>query len=388
MTTLRAIRVLHLGSPTGLYGAERWILALARHLPDDIESFIAVIEDQPGLQAPLCEYARRLGFRTHVFHSLGKLSLSAIKQIRQFVREHDIDVLHTHGYKTDLIGLIAVAGTGCRIIATPHGWSVDAGFKLQIYEQLDRIAFMFLDRIVPLSQQLFNELHHRPGLRTRLMLVPNGIDLSEVDAVAARAPELLLEKGRGAFLIGYIGQLIARKRLDTLIRAFARLQVPGKELWLIGDGAQRAELQELAHALGETERIQFFGYRDDRIALLQALDVFVMPSGLEGIPRCVLEAMAVGVPVIASDIPGCRELIEPDQSGLLFPVGDINELERQLNRLATDSDLRACLASRGQIMVRGKFSANAMAQAYACLYRQLAAHEHRPAVGHPGRREW
>jgi len=112
--------VLQLGSPTGLYGAERWIIALAKHLrPDQVESIVGTIKDAPGDVPPLCRQAAAMGLRTEVFESHGKLSLTAVRLLNAFIRANRIDILHTHGYKTDILGWAAVRSTGCKAVSTP-----------------------------------------------------------------------------------------------------------------------------------------------------------------------------------------------------------------------------------------------------------------------------
>ena len=374
MSSSKKIRVLQLGSPTGLYGAERWILALVKHLPKtEIESVVSVIKDSPGVEPSLCAESARLGAKTRVFESHGRLSLSAIGQLRRFIHDHSIDILHTHGYKTDVLGFLAVRGTKCKIISTPHGWSTDAGLKLQIYEALDRLLFRGLDAVVPLSSDLYEGLVRLPGLKKKLRLVLNGVDLSEVDAAAEPSRELQKWKAQGGLIIGYIGQLIPRKGLNTLLHAFNRLDVPGKRLCIVGEGSQRNELESLAKQLGEHETVDFLGFREDRIALLKCFDVLVLPSKLEGIPRCLLEAMAARVAVIASDIPGCRVLVEDKVTGLLFQVDDHVGLTERLTALLTNPRHRDSIARAGQTLVRREFSAHSMALKYADLYRTLAA---------------
>ena len=166
---MKKIRVLQLGSPTGLYGAERWILALIKHLdPEKVESVVAVIKDAPSLDAPLCREAESLGFHSHCIEAYGKVNFSAARRLRELIQKEDIDILHSHGYKTDLIGLLATRGTRCKIISTPHGWSKGGGFKLWCYEMMDRRIFPFLDGVVPLSEGLRDELRHIPGLGRKL----------------------------------------------------------------------------------------------------------------------------------------------------------------------------------------------------------------------------
>lgn len=378
----RPVRVLHLGSSTGLYGAERWILALVRNLPaGQVDSHVAAIKDAPGEGPALCEQAAQFGVRTAVFEAHGKISWPAVGQIRQYIRTHAIDVLHTHGYKTDLIGLLAVRGTECRIVSTPHGWSANAGLKVQLYEWLDRMAFPFLDAVAPLSPELHEGLKRIPRLKHKLHLIRNGVDLSEIDTTNAPAPELEAWRAQGAFIVGYIGQLIPRKGVDVLIRAFSQLELPGKRLCLIGEGPQRAELEQLAASVCAPGEVHFLGYRTDRIALLKRFDVFVLASALEGIPRCLLESLAAQVPVIATDIPGCRDLVEHERTGWLVPVGDVGSLARTLARAAANAEERAALASAGEAKVRAEFSAERMAREYTALYQAvLTGRDGQPAA--------
>jgi glycosyltransferase involved in cell wall biosynthesis len=180
-------------------------------------------------------------------------------------------------------------------------------------------------------------------------------------------------KAGGAFVVGYIGQLIARKRVDTLIEAFAGLQDKTAVLFMIGDGDQRGALEALANQLGLAGRVRFLGFRNDRLDFLRGFDVLVLPSALEGIPRCLMEAMAAGVPVVGTRIPGISDLIDDAQTGLIFDVGATEQLEECLNRLSLDHALREGLALNANRRVTESFSASAMAVNYLCLYQQLTA---------------
>jgi glycosyltransferase involved in cell wall biosynthesis len=366
------LRVLHLGSPTGLYGAERWIIALVRHLDvDEVESVVGVIRDQPGYRAELCEQAALYGAKTHTFDSFGRFNLTSVTQLRRFIRERQIDIVHTHGYKTDLVGLLATAGTPCRIISTPHGWTVEAEFKLKVYEAIDRLSFAFMSAVAPLSDQLHRELMRMPWLRRRLHPIRNGVDLSEVHAAPASCPEMEAFATKGEFRLGYIGRLHQSKGLDYLVRALALIPERSVRLCLIGEGPMRDELGKLAKQLGVADRVTFFGYRPDRLSFLKQMDAFVLPSLSEGIPRCVLEAMAANVAVIATDIPGCRPLVHDGRTGLLVPVCDAAALATAIAKLAGAPALRARLAAAGKTLVETEFSAAIMATRYQELYRNV-----------------
>ena len=366
----RPLRVLHMGSPTGLYGAERWILALIKHLPtEQIESFVGVIKDAPDLEAPLCTVASELGFKTHVIESYGKLSRSAVGQLRRVLIDHQIDILHTHGYKTDLIGSLAARGTRCKTLSTPHGWSVNAGIKLQVYEALDRFCFLFMDAVAPLSGELYDGLKSVPGLKRKLYLIENAVDLSEIDAPSTLPEPVQSWRNEQRFIIGYIGQLISRKHVETLIEAFSKLGGDKKRLCIVGEGPQRTAIETLTHSLGEQTRVTLLGFRSDRIALLKGFNVLVLPSELEGIPRCIMEAMGARVPVIASDIPGCQALVDDGETGFLFQVADADTLTLRLREISENATLSKKFALRAREKIEKQFSAALMAKRYAALYQ-------------------
>jgi glycosyltransferase involved in cell wall biosynthesis len=369
------IRVLQLGSPNGLFGAERWILALARHLPaDSIETIVGVIQDVEGAsEAPLLAEARGLGMETLSITAPGRVNAASVRALRAMLRERRIDVLHTHFYKSTIVGALAVRGTDCRLLATPHGWNTGAGVKLQAYEWAERVAFGWADAIAPLSADLERGLRRLPWVRGRLTLISNGVDLDEVGASSAVETSVQAARSAGEFVVGYIGQLIERKRVDTLIDAFASLRVDARRMFIVGDGDQRARLEARAAERGVGDRVHFTGFRDDRLELLRGFDALVLPSTLEGIPRCLMEAMAAGVAVVATDIAGTRDLVVDGQSGLLFPVGDSRSLAAALEAVQGDDGLRNRLVTAGSARVNEYFSARAMAMRYARLFETLRA---------------
>jgi glycosyltransferase involved in cell wall biosynthesis len=366
---------MQLGSPTGLYGAEHWILALIRHLDRaEVETVVSVIRDDPSLEAPLCEVARREGFRTFVIEAPGRFNWAAVRQLRRYIVENKIDVLHTHGYKMDIAGLFATRGTSCRLVTTPHGWSTQAGLALRIYEGVDRAIFPFFDAVVPLSETLRDGLLKVPGVSRKLQLIRNAVDISEIDATDALAPEIARWREEGQFIVGYVGQLISRKGLPVLLEAFAKLATPKKKLALVGDGPQRAELEQQVAALGIQADVRFFGFRTDRLGFMKGFDVFALPSRLEGIPRCLMESMAARVAIVASDIPGCNDIVRHDSTGLLFPLDDAAALAAAMTRVM-DPDTRERLRANARRFVVDEYSASAMARRYQDLFRRLLSVE-------------
>lgn len=366
------IKVLQLGSPNGLYGAERWILALIKHLdPAKIESWVASIRDEPHLEAPLCNEAEKLGMRTHIFDCYGKANILAVRQLRKFIRQNEIHIIHTHGYKTDLIGFLVTRGTDCRIVSTPHGWTKQPDLKLRIYEIGNRMIFPFLDAVAPLSDDLDRLLRWIPGLKGRLHLIQNGVDIDEISNTGHVASEISALKADGGFVIGYIGRLTPGKGLDVLLNAVKEYGEPNWCVAIVGDGEQNAELKSMVAGLGIGDRITFFGFRPDRLSFLKGFDLFALPSRSEGIPRCLMEAMAAGVPVVASDIPGCRYLVDGKTTGILFQTDHPEELAKSIKKLHADPHLRESLGRAGQEFIQERFSARRMAREYEELFQHL-----------------
>jgi glycosyltransferase involved in cell wall biosynthesis len=368
----KRIRVLQLGSPIGLYGAERWILALVNHLDNNqVESWIATIRDAPNLHATLSREEEGGAIPKFVFDCPGRLNFSAIPLLKKFIREHSIDILHTHGYKTDLIGLGAVRGTRCKIITTPHGWTSHPDLKLGCYELLDRLAFPFFDAVVPLSDEIHRKLRIIPGLKKKLHLIRNGVDVEEVDCAAGIADEMREWKQDGAFVIGYVGRLTSGKALEVLLKAVAQAGQAHWRVAFIGEGEQELELKDLVQSLGLTGQVVFFGYRKDRLAFLKGFDLFVLPSRSEGISRSIMEAMIASVPVVASDIPGCRQIIDPGKTGLLFPLDQPGQLAEAIKKMEDDPNLRDAFSRQAREFILTHFSAQRMGREYGQLFKSL-----------------
>jgi len=368
----KKIKVLQLGSPLGLYGAERWILALIRHLDTiNVESFVASIKDEPHLKVQLCIEAEKLGFPLKIIESYGKFNLLAVSHLRKFIIENEINILHTHHYKTDIIGLFATLATSCKIVSTPHGWTKRPDLKLWVYELFDRLIFSFFDAIAPLSENLCKSLSVIPTIKNKLHYIRNGVDINEIEDVKEIANEIESLKSEGYFVIGYIGRLIPGKGLDILLKAVAKYSEPHWIVVIIGEGELLSELKSMVQEFNISKQVIFLGFRPNRLAYLKGFDTFVLPSRSEGIPRCLMEAMVAGIPVVASDIPGCRDLVDGKTTGLLFRLDKPKQLAYSIKRISSDPILRESLCRNAREFILLHFSAARMANEYEKLYFKL-----------------
>ncbi len=368
----KPLKVLQLGSSSGLYGAERWILSLVKYFNlSKVMPYVGAVVDGGEDEAPLCKEAIDIGVESVTFHAAGRFSFSVIRDLRHYIREHSIDIVHSHGYKTDFLALVASYGLECKIVTTPHGWTENPDFKLSLYEKFDRFMFPFFDRVVPLSDGLMDSIAAGWSGRSRSVMIRNGVDIGEIEALDQVSAEIEVLKSGGNIVIGYIGRLVAGKAVDVLVRSMALLLNTKTKLLIIGEGDEQPALQVLSESLGVQDRISFLGFRADRLAYLKGFDMFVLPSRSEGIPRCVMEAMAAEVPVIASDIPGCRTLIDGKSTGLLFDMDDEQELARRIEQLIDSPSLRSDLTHKAKTFLKQKYSSERMAQEYEELFESM-----------------
>jgi glycosyltransferase involved in cell wall biosynthesis len=362
-----SIRVAHLIGSTGMYGAERWILAQLRYL-DQRRTRMSIINlvDKPGQKSAIVTQGQKLGYDAQDLYTGGRFNPLGVLRLAKIVRQNRFAVLHSHGYKSDIVGLIAGRLAATKVISTPHGWTKEKDKKLLLYERLGRACLKFFDRVCPLSASLYDGLCARDIKKSRMTLILNGVDIREIDEAPVKA------KSNGKKRIGYVGQFLERKNLDDLVEAFFRLERSDCELYLIGDGPCREKILRRIESQNGQSAVYCPGYAANRLEDLKGFDVFVLPSLLEGIPRCIMEAHAAGIPVVATDIEGVRDLVKSEQTGLLVPPRNPAALAEAINRILNSSDLATRLAAGGRKLIEERFSAAKMAAQYETLYLSMS----------------
>lgn len=370
---MTALRVLQFITPNGFYGAERWVWALVNNLdPQAVVCDLAVTREGPDQDLTVADQYPGNG-QVHYLDMNSRLDIGVVRQLADLINRNGIDIIHTHGYKSDIIGLMAARKAGIRCVSTPHGYPARAGFKMSLFIRAGVVALKRFDAIAPLSPDLMKDMKRFQIRPDKVHFIENGVDLTELE------PHRKLSDASSGKLaaphLGYVGQLIARKNIANMIRMFQRVwqQYPEAQLTLVGDGSDRPALEALAQSLPCADRIRFMGFCSDRLDLVKTFDAFVMTSSLEGIPRCLMEAMAIGTPVIAYDIPGVNDLVQDGETGLLAPLGDIEQLARQVLRIAEEPVLRHQLIQQARTRVDEHFSARRMAAEYEALFSELVA---------------
>ena len=232
----------------------------------------------------------------------------------------------------------------------------------------------YFDAVAPLSEELVSDMARFGVPAGRTQLIRNGVDLTEIDALVTTTTGES-EKVPVHKTLGFIGQMIPRKGLPDLLEVFDRLyrEDSSIRLELLGDGRQRNELESQAQGRKSGQAVSFLGFRADRLERLSGFNLFVMTSSLEGIPRCMMEAMAMGVPIVAYDIPGVDQLIEHGKTGLLAPHGDLDTLEKLCRELLSNDQLAARLVANARKLIVDRYSAARMARQYERLFEELVS---------------
>jgi glycosyltransferase involved in cell wall biosynthesis len=306
-----------------------------------------------------------------------------VRRLQTIIEFEGVDVVHTHYLGALLHMFLGRARRRHAWVHTEHARPDLADYPRWLRGVGERLLAT-PDRVTAVSEPVGQYLRRRLGSRaSRVSVIVNGVDVERfAQARDGAATRRELGLAAHAWVIGSVANLRPEKNHDVLLHAFARLTglVPEAKLILVGDGECRPTLERLAVELGVAPHVRFLGTRSDVPELFTAFDVHCLPSRYEGMPLAVLESMAARVPVVASAVPGIREIVHDEVSGLLVASGDRVALEAALLRLRRDRLLGCRLAQRASEEVTARFRIESMVERYGRLYREVA-----PSVFAPGR---
>lgn len=374
---MTAIRVLHVDSERTWRGGERQVMLLMERQ--------RAAGDEPILAAPasgaLALAARAAGFRIRPAPMRGTWDLGSVLALAKAVRAERPHVVHWHAARAHALGALAalLAPGPKRVLSRRVDFRVRRSIGSRIlYDALPA------DAIAAISEGVRRALVESGVPEARIRVIPSGIDLAPFetpfDREAARAS---LGLDPGDVLAIQVAALAPHKSQTTLLQAAAKVAgtAPRLRVWIAGEGSLRDRLEAEHETLGLGERVRLLGFRVDVTALLRAADLFVLSSYLEGLGTSVLDAMAAGLPVVATEVGGVPEVVRHGETGLLVPPRDPEALAGAMSRLAGDPALRDSMGRAGRALAR-EFGADRTAGATRALYEELldgAAHP--PAKG-------
>ena len=362
--------ILFLISSEGFYGAENHVVTLAEALRKaGCRCVVGVFCDARQPHTEVAEHAARRGLTVELIPCRGKLDWRALAHIRELIRKHRADILHPQGYKSDVYAYASSLRQPCGLVATSHNWPSKLR-SMRAYAVLDRQILRNFDRIIVLSKQVHDRLVRAGVVRRKVCTIPNGID---IDRFANAAPSLRAELGTSDPIVGFAGRLVEEKGGQVLLHAAQQvLRTRSNSIFVfVGDGPRRRSWHDLSSRLGIADHVVFTGARNDMAEVYASCDIVVLPSLVEAMPMCLLEAMAAGKPVVASAVGSIPDIITPEKTGLLVAPGDSNALARSILAVLNDSDLAQRMGQSARAAVARTHSAEVMARNYLELYQDV-----------------
>lgn len=351
-------------------GGESHLLSLVENL--DRSRFEPVVLS--FTDGPMIGRLKEMGVETKVIHTERPFDIFKWNEVKRFIRSQQVDLVHAHGTRANSNVLWASRSLGLPVIYTVHGWSFhqdQPGLVHRIRVMGEQYLTRRSDRNISVSDS--NRLSGVQQLgRFDSVVVNNGIDQVKFDP-SRKFADVRSELGIGKdeLLLLFIARFTSHKQPMVLLRSFARLaaEKPELRLLMVGDGDQKEEALRFAAQSGLENRIIFLPFRSDVPDVLAAADIFVLPSLWEGLPIGLLEAMAMGKAVIASNVDGSKEVVKHELNGLLIETDRLEDhLTDALLRLAADAGLRKELGGHAVQTVNERFNAAVMTRSIEEIY--------------------
>ena len=354
---LFVVRSLHVG------GMEQMVIQLATGLdPARYDVKFCTIEDAGQLADRLTEK----GIELVALNKPAGLKLGFALRLRKIINAWQPDIIHTHNETGHFYAALASVGRRkSRLIHTKHGRDNPENKKAVARH---RLSSRLSDVIVAVSDdvaKVCEEVEKVPAHKLRTIV--NGIDLESY---------LKIDRQGGnpqPIVFGHVGRLSEVKNQKLMIDAFAQVcrEIPDCRLVIAGDGPLRNELEDQASGLGVSDQVSFLGYRSDIASVLSDFDVFLLSSVSEGTPLVVIEAMAAGLPVVATNVGGLAQMLKDQQCGFLTPSGDAQALAGRMIELAANHEMRLRFGERARQIAAARYNLRRMIDEYCDIYDAL-----------------
>jgi len=356
--------ILHTESSPGWGGQEVRNLTEARWLQE--LGWRVLVACRPG--GVILARAQRAGITAFPVPMKRAWDLFAVQKLVALIRRERVDLVNTHSSVDAWLGGMAARLARIPVVRSRH-------VSIPIRRRLNPVYTLLADRVIT-SGEAIRRLVIAAGVSPdRVVAVPAGVDLAAFSRPAG-GDRVRREFGLSRPVIGSIAMFRGSKGHDLLLEAFDRLrgQFPEARLLLVGDGIRRSWVESLARERGLNGWVTFTGFREDVPDLLGAMDCFALASTrTEGVPQSLLQALAAGVPVVASAVGGIPEAIEDGATGLLVPPGDPGALAAALGSVLKDPESARRRAAAGRALVAARFSRDRMMGRLTALYGELIA---------------
>lgn len=366
-------KIMHIVLSMGYGGLEQIVAKLIKKADvNKFESMVCCL-DRSG---PLLEELKKDNIKTYVLgNRRGPLDLRLLVKITTLLRKEKIDIVHSH---SGCIFYGAVAGILANvngIIHTDHGRLIPDRKGLIIE---DRLSSFFLNKFIGVSEDLTKYLKNTVGIKEeKLLTIINGVDTDifhPINGTYKKEIRKIFGIVSDEKVIGTVCRLEPVKNICLLINCMKHIikEIPACKLIIVGDGREKEKLIKLTDELNLTKSIKFLGERSDIEKVMRLFDIFVLPSLSEGTSMTILEAMASGLPVIASEVGGNAKLIKDGENGFLFPLNEPNLLIQKIIDLLTDNEKLKTMGLQSRKIAEESFSFDRMKESYENLYLSIS----------------
>lgn len=365
----RPLSVLHVVVPGEVGGKESVVRSLAAgHAERGHTIHVAAVIDDDGADHAFLASLEAAGVQAIPLRVAARAYRQERRELGSLCRRLLPDIVHTHDYRSDVIDAGVARTLRIPTVTTVHGFT-GGDWKNRTYEWLQRRSFRRFDAVVAVSRPLAGQLRRSGVEEHRISLVPNAYRAA-AGVLGRPDARRRLRVDDGRLLIGYVGRLSHEKGVDILVEALARFRDREIALCIIGDGPERAALQARAASLGLTDRITWTGMIPDASNLFAAFDLFALGSRTEGTPIVLFEAMAAGVPIVATRVGGVPDVITPADA-LLIPPEDPPALASAIGAVFADAERARGRARAARARLLQEYGVEPWLDKYEALYRNI-----------------
>lgn len=362
------MNIMHVAAPGAVGGLESVVqsLAIGQSRGGHRVAVALVVEPDQVLNGLLAPF-KAAAVDVHVLRVPPRSYMHERRLIRELCIGFRPDVVHTHGCRSDVLDAGVARSLGVATVTTVHGSSRLGGIT-RLYELLEFALFRHFDAVVAVSRPLVPTLRRFGVAKDRIHVIPNGWN-GRVPGPDRHTARRTLGLSPNQFVIGWVGRLIPVKGADVFLEALAELSDISWSASILGDGIERPRLERLADRLHLKRRVTFHGQIDDAASLLPAFDAIVLSSRSEGTPMALLEAIAAGVPVAATDVGGVPDVIGP-QEGLLVPPERPTALAQVIRAIHSDPAAARQRAQAARTRLAVEFGPERWLSGYERVYRE------------------
>lgn len=369
-------RIAYVVDNLSFRGGERTFLQLASGLPRS--RYEVAVACSPG--GVFVDRLHDLGVPVIAAEMRQRRRMDTVLGLARELRRRRPHIVHTQG-RGDPFGRLAARLARVPVVvsttaAISSRYEVEDVWRKALYRLIDWTTDRLVDQFIVVDRGSVDALTRRHRIRSsRVAVIPNGIEIERFDPSRSDRGAWRVKLGipAGAVLIGGVGRLTWEKGFTDLIKALAALDDPHVYLVIAGDGPDWGDLRTLANGLDVARRVIFAGFVEDVPGLMADLDLFVLSSLREGHPMVLLEAMATGIPVIATDIAGVGDTVVDGVDGRLVPPGDVPTLVEAMRAVLRDRESAARMGRNGRKKVQQEYTVERMVRRTAVLYEELLA---------------